>query len=293
MSILRFLKYIEHERRYSSHTITAYKGDLDEFSSFIASEYEGNDITFADYMQIRSWLVKLVENKISPKSVNRKISTLKTFYKFLISQGIIEKNPMTKILSPKTGKRLPVFIEKDNMQVLLNGSEFDESFEGMRSKLIIEILYCTGMRLNELINIKIKDIDIYNSSVKVLGKRNKERILPLLNHLNTLIKQYLDSIHPSPRDKAGFLITTGEGKKVYPKLVYRTVNTYLGKVTTADKKSPHILRHTFATHMLNNGSELNAIKEILGHANLSATQIYTHNTIEKLKSIHKQAHPRA
>lgn len=293
MAINRFLQYLEFEKRYSAHTLTAYKGDLEEFCLFIEHEYAQKDVITANYMQIRSWLVTLIENKLSPRTVTRKISTLKSFYHYLLCHQEISINPMTKILSPKTGKKLPVFVEKEKMETLLNGKEFDNDFEGIRDRLIIELLYCTGMRLSELINIKIKDVDVYNSTVKVLGKRNKERIIPVLNHLNNLIKTYLESTHPTPEENASNLITTVKGKKVYPKLIYRTVNTYLSKITTADKKSPHVLRHTFATHMLNNGSELNAIKELLGHANLSATQVYTHNTIEKLKSIYKQAHPKA
>jgi integrase/recombinase XerC len=231
-----------------------------------------------------------MEQKIVPRSVNRKITTLKTFYKFLLRQGVVAENPMLKIQSPKTSKRLPVFVEKEGMDILLDSIDFGDDFEGQRNKLIIEIFYSTGMRLTELVNLKQLDVDLYQSHLKVLGKRNKERIIPFNPILKEQIKIYLQA-KPTLNDE--FLFITSSGAKMYDKLVYRIVNAYLSQITTVDKKSPHVLRHTFATHMLNNGANLNSIKELLGHASLSATQVYTHNTVEKLKNIHKQAHPKA
>jgi integrase/recombinase XerC len=220
--------------------------------------------------------------------VNRKISTLKTYFKFLIREKEISESPMLKIVAPKSKKRLPIFIEENQIENLLNEVEFDEGFIGERDKLIIELFYVTGIRLSELVNIKISDVDFNNNLIKVLGKRNKERLIPLsisiVNELEFFIKKY---------DLNQYLFTNLGGTKVYNKLVYRVVKKYISKISSVSKKSPHILRHTFATHMLNNGADINAIKELLGHANLSATQVYTHNTIGKLKSIYKQAHPRA
>jgi len=244
---------------------------------------------------IRSWIVSLVSNSISSRTINRKISTLKSYYKFLLKENIVKTNPMVKIISPKTNKNIPEFVAKEKMDILFDDIEFGNDFEGTRNRLIIELFYFTGMRLTELIELKDKDIDENNQRLKVLGKRNKERIIPFSNVLLDSIKNYRlakDKILEG-KESNNYLFITSKGKKIYEKLVYRVVNSYLGKVSTLKKKSPHVLRHTFATHMLNNGADLNAIKEILGHANLSATQVYTHNTVEKLKSIYKQAHPRA
>ncbi len=289
-----FLNYIQFEKRYSPNTIIAYKKDLEQFFSFLLSDYQTEDIQSINHLIIRSWLVKLMEAKINPKSVNRKITTLKTFFKFLIKEEAIVINPMSKIISPKTSKRLPVFVEKEKMDLLFDNIEFKDNYIDQRNMLIIELFYATGMRLSELVNLKVSDVDIHNCNIKVLGKRNKERIIPISNKVkDTCLKyiHYRNTFFPETQESNFFL--KEDGKKIYQKLVYRIVNYYLSIVTTIDKKSPHILRHTFATHMLDNGADLNAIKEILGHANLSATQVYTHNTIEKLKNIYKQAHPKA
>lgn len=284
-----FIEYLQFEKRLSGHTIIAYSGDIDQFFSFLSNTYGIKTISEISHTVIRSWIVELMEQKISPRSVNRKITTLKTFYKYLLRQNIITENPMLKILSPKVSKRLPVFVEKENMDVLMDNIEFGDDFEGVRNKLIIELFYATGIRLSELINLKEANVDIYACQIKVLGKRNKERILPFSPELKKNIQQYLNM---KERLTGEYFFVLESGKKMYEKFVYRLVNQYLSLVTTIDKTSPHVLRHTFATHMLNNGAELNAIKELLGHANLSATQIYTHNTVEKLKNIHKQAHPK-
>lgn len=284
-----FLKYLQFEKRLSSHTVLAYSGDLTQFFDYIQTTYQISNLSDLNHTVIRSWVVELMENKISPRSVNRKITTLKTFYKYLLRQGIVSENPMLKIISPKTSKRLPVFVEKDNMDALMDKIEFGDDVEGIRNKLIIELFYATGIRLSELINLKQANVDLEACQIKVLGKRNKERIIPFGNEMKNSIQKYMDAKPGLPGE---FLFQMTSGKKMYEKFVYRLVNEYLSMVTTVDKRSPHILRHTFATHMLNNGADLNAIKELLGHANLSATQVYTHNTVEKLKNIHKQAHPK-
>ena len=285
----KFITYLSSEKRFSEHTIKSYTTDLKQFTSFLSSEFQIIDeINEISFQIIRTWIASLLEKGINPRSVNRKISTLKTYFKFLIREGELVENPMMKVVAPKSKKRLPVFIEEDQIASLLNEVQFEEGFVGQRNKLIIELFYVTGIRLSELINIKISDVDFNNQSIKVLGKRNKERIIPLssitINSLNNFIEN---------NQKNDFLFTNLEGEKLYNKLVYRLVNKYIGEISSVNKKSPHILRHTFATHMLNNGADINAIKELLGHANLSATQVYTHNTIEKLKTVYKQAHPRA
>ena len=225
---------------------------------------------------------------MQPRSINRKISTLKTFFKYLEREELIEVNPMLKVVGPKASKGLPLFVKENEIELLLEEVIFDSGFIGKRDKLIIEIFYLTGMRLTELINIKLTDLDFHNKSIKVIGKRNKERIIPLSKSIINTIQSFIYEF-----DLKEFLITNSKGNKVYSKLVYRVVRKYLSKITSINKKSPHILRHTFATHMLNNGADINAIKDLLGHSNLNATQVYTHNTVEKLKSIYKQAHPRA
>jgi len=284
-----FLEFIQFEKRASKHTLVAYSNDIKQFVSYLETAYELTNISEITHTLIRSWIVSLMEQKISPRSVNRKITTLKTFYKFLLRQSIVTENPMLKILSPKTSKRLPVFIEKEKMDTLLDDTDFGDDLEGQRNKLIIELFYATGMRLSELINLKQSNVDLYQCQVKVLGKRNKERIIPF----NTILKEQIQQYIIAKADlNDEFLFVNKNGKQLYEKFIYRIVNAYLSQITTVNKKSPHVLRHTFATHMLNNGADLNAIKELLGHANLSATQIYTHNTVEKLKNIHKQAHPK-
>lgn len=289
----RFLDYIQFEKRFSNHTLTAYKGDLHQFYEYLTSVYEITDLAGVDHTVIRSWVVSLMEAKLDARSVNRKITTLKTFYKFLLRQGIVQENPMLKIQSPKTSKRLPVFVEKQKMNQLLDSEHVQgEDPDRLRDLLILELFYGTGMRLSELINLKTKDVDFFSGQLKVLGKRNKERIIPFNAELKAKMEEYIKS---KEEGNLEYFFTRKDGKKLYEKLVYRIVKAYLSdsEMGITGKKSPHVLRHTFATHMLNNGADLNAIKELLGHANLAATQVYTHNTIKKLKDIHKQAHPKA
>ena len=235
-----------------------------------------------------------MDNNISARTVNRKITTLKSFYKFLMREGIVDASPMDKILTPRQSKKLPEFVEVEKMNELLDKFEFGDDFQGMRNRLIIELLYATGMRRAELIQITDQDFDLHKFTVKVLGKRNKERLIPFTKELKQNIEQYISSRNTFLEiSETDYFFVTNRGRKLYGKFVYRVVRKHLELITTIEKKSPHILRHTFATHMLNRGADLNAIKELLGHANLSATQIYTHNTFEKLKQIYKQAHPRA
>lgn len=273
------------------HTVISYSRDLDQFEIYLGEVYELNDLLEAGHQMVRSWIVKLMEVGITARTINRKLSTLKSFYKYSLRQGEITKNPMNKVVAPKTAKKLPEFVEQDKMQLLFRDDVFSDDFASLRDRLMLELLYATGIRLSELVGLKESDVSA--NAIKVLGKRNKERIIPVGNFLMELIQNYLNKKKEISLEQNEHLLVTDRGDKLYDKFVYRKVNYYLGVITTANKKSPHVLRHTFATHMLNNGADLNAIKELLGHANLSATQVYTHNTIEKLKNVHSQAHPRA
>jgi len=290
--ISEFCDYLSHQKRYSIHTVNAYRKDLEQFSQFILSDFNTTSYNEVNSSMIRSWMVQLIEKDISTRTINRKISTLKSYTKYLLKKNTIEVSPLLKVVTPKTSKRLPVFVSESETTNLFTEIDFPSDYEGTRDNLILELLYATGIRLIELVNLEINTIDRYNSTLKVLGKRNKERIIPFGSHLKSKIDNYIIE-REKLKSSDTHLFLTKIGKKIYPKLVYRVANHYLSLVTTVSKKSPHVLRHTFATHMLNNGADLNSIKEILGHSNLSATQIYTHNTIEKLKNIHKQAHPKA
>ncbi|RYY06111.1 MAG: integrase [Sphingobacteriaceae bacterium] len=292
MHLDRFYNYIQHEKRFSNNTLTAYKTDLLQFFSYAETNA---DTTFNDVFLVRSWIVQLIDQNIDSRSVKRKITSLKTYFRFLIRENLIQDNPMSKIQSPKLAKKLPVVMREETVTHLLDSSDiFESDFTGMRDKLVIEILFGTGIRLTELLALKEQDINLYENTIKVLGKRSKERIVPLNKELLLLIKQYsLIKKNENFDNNSSKLIVTGTGNDAYAKLIYRIVQKYLGYITTQNKKSPHILRHTFATSLLNNGADLNAIKELLGHANLCATQIYTHNSVEKLKLIYKQAHPKA
>ncbi|MEO8147694.1 MAG: tyrosine-type recombinase/integrase [Bacteroidia bacterium] len=295
MPVKKFLQYIQFEKRYSPHTVTAYQSDLNQFIIYLNAQFQTDDIAKANHFFIRSWIVSLIEAKINTRSINRKITVLKSFYKFLMREQMIEQNPMIKIQSPKNSKRLPVFVDKIKMNDVLNDENYENDFEGLRDKLMVDMFYNTGMRLSELTNLKLQDINQQVCSIKVLGKRNKERIIPYALPLNSLITEYLNErtkkLSEVESDSLSLFINC-KGKAVYNKLVYRVVNEKVGNKTTLKKKSPHVLRHTFATHLLDNGADLNAVKELLGHSSLAATQVYTHNTIEKLKNTHKQAHPR-
>lgn len=293
MDISDFLRHLRLEKRFSEHTIKAYHNDLIQYNHYLEKNYK-TDINQTDSNQIRRWLSNMMEEGISTKSINRKISSLKSYFNHLESYEMINENPMSRVSSPKNPAKLAEFVSEYQMKNMFDQLEFSDNFTGVRDRLIMEILYSTGIRLSELIHIKENDLDLGNSTVKISGKGNKERLIPLLDGLVRLIKDYLQQKRTTFHGiDATYLLVTNKGKKLYPRFVYRVVNSYLSVYTTADKQSPHVLRHTFATHMLNNGADINAIKELLGHASLSATQIYTHNTVDKLKSIYKQAHPRA
>ena len=287
-----FVEYLKFEKRYSGHTLLAYRNDLEQWLSFITRIYGPTELMDIQATFIRSWLVSLMEEGLNSRSINRKITALKSFYKFAIKSGWTEMNPMGKISSPKVSKRLPVYVESEKMNHLLDSDYFPDSYEGKRNHLIVEMFFGTGMRLSELINLEIRDVDIKNGQLKVTGKRNKQRIIPLFEGLQQKIRDFILLRQQIPSENQ-FLFVLENGSKLYQGLVYRMVKKYLSVISTHEKRSPHVLRHSFATEMLNQGADLNAIKEILGHANLSATQVYTHNTIEKLKETYKKAHPRA
>ena len=289
----KFLSHIQYEKRYSEHTLIAYKTDLEQYVSFLFSQ--NREIEQATHRDIRNWQIALLKENNSTRSINRKLSTLKTFYKFLLRNNYLKTNPMDKVIATKSSKRLTDFVSEESMENLFEQLEFPDNFEGKRDKTILELFYATGIRLSELIQIKKGDLDFYSHTIKVLGKRKKERIIPIAPKMSAQLQEYLIFLEK----EFGFInyneniFVTNEGKVIYPKLIYRVVRKYLDAVTTIDKRSPHVIRHTFATHLLDNDADLLAIKELLGHTSLAATQVYTHTSIEKIKKTYKQAHPRA
>lgn len=289
-----FLQYIQYEKRCSPHTLISYRTDLQQFKDYLISSYECLEPENASFLMVRSWIVSLVEDKKSPASINRKIATLRTFYKFLLRRGVITTDPMLKVKALKVSKPLPQFVEEQNLNHLLDNFNFSEDFIGIRDKLVMELLYGTGIRLAEMIEMQEKDVHVQDHVIKVTGKRNKQRIIPVNAQLVVLIKTYIENKKKSFINNVNsFLIVTDSGDKSYPMLVYRIVKKYLDLATTIEKRSPHVLRHTFATHLLNKGADLNAIKDLLGHSSLAATQVYTHNSLDKLKQVFEQAHPKA
>jgi integrase/recombinase XerC len=289
-----FLQYLKIEKRYSPHTVRSYQNDLEQFFSFLsANEMPVNPREITSH-QVRAWIVSMMDNNISSVSVHRKISCLRVFFRYLRKEGSVKSDPLEKVVLPKRKKQLPSFVAEDALDSLLDNNNFGGDFNGIRNRTIIEMLYLTGMRRSELIGLRNIDVDIREATVKVTGKRNKQRIIPLTKPFTSRLEEYIRSKEGiAVEGNNNWFFVTGKGNKLYDKYVYNIVKGYLSMVTTIEKKSPHVLRHTFATHMLNHGADLNAIKEFLGHANLSATQVYTHNTFEKLKKIYKQAHPRA
>ena len=284
----KFLAYLKFEKRYSMHTVNAYKRDLNDFLEYS----EIKDVTEFEALSpayIRSWIVYLIESGLKNRSVNRKLATLRSFYKWLVKETIVSCSPMSKVNGPKSEKHLPQFVQESELNLDKMKKLFSKDFDGRRDELMFELFYQTGIRLSELIALKLSDIQ--TGQIKVLGKRNKERIIPISNNLYHQIQQYL-RLRENQSPECPNILILASGKKLYPAFAYRKINSYLGKVTTLDKKSPHVLRHTFATHMLNRGTGLETLKDLLGHANLSATQIYTHNSFAKLNSIYSQAHPR-
>ncbi len=296
----KYIDYLTIEKRYSTHTIDAYRTDLVDYSSFLLSQYHITDLLLSDHTLIRSWLISLLERKNSTRSLNRKISTLKSFYRYCEKVELLTVNPMTKVVAPRASKQLPVFLTHNNIESLFQSVDFGTGYEGFRNKLIITWFSATGIRREELVQIKIEDLDLDTGTIKVLGKRNKERIVPIgivvvdeIRKYLLLRSDFLKFVESTNQNNNCSLFVTSKGLPVYPKLIYTIVHKYLTLISSNSKLSPHVLRHTFATHMLDDGADINAIKEILGHSSLAATQVYTHNTIEKLKSIYKQAHPRA
>lgn len=292
--IQSFLDYLKYQKRYSQHTIISYETDLRVFFEYLQQQYQVNDPIDIKPAFVRSWLAENKSLGISSKTINRKISSLRSFFKQQLKQGVITVSPMATIVSPKVSKRLPQFVEKKDMDTLFDHVEFPDDWNGLTQRVIINLFYNTGMRQAELISLKETQVDAANSVIKVLGKGSKERIIPVSSELMNDLQQYMNKKKGLiPEADRTFLLVKEDGKKLYPKYVYHIVKKYLSLVTTIDKRSPHILRHTFATHLMNNGADLNAVKELLGHSSLAATQIYTHNTIEKLKDVHRKAHPKA
>lgn len=289
-----FLKYLKFEKRVSAHTLLAYKQDLYQFENFLSETFPDEKPEQADYGIIRTWIIHLVESGLEAPSVNRKIACLRTFFKFLLRQEIVTKDPMLKIRVLKTKKKLPSFVKETDIIHLLDTVVFEETLEGWRDKLILELFYATGIRLSELIQLKESQIDLKNCTIKVVGKRNKERIIPFASGIVSIIENY-KRIRDTEVNKKGhtYLFVTDKGEPCYPMMVYRIVKKYLHEHTTTDKRSPHVLRHTYATHLLNKGAEINAVKDLLGHSSLAATQVYTHNSMEKLKKTFEKAHPKA
>ncbi len=288
-----FLKYLKFEKRCSEHTVVAYKKDLDQFEEFVFKKVGDFDFLKVEPKMVRSWIVEMMGKGIAAKTVNRKITTLKSFYKYLMRQEIMDSSPVATVITPKVPKKLPEFVGETSLHQLLDNGYFPKDFEGMRDMLIVSLFYGTGVRLSELINLKDHDFQLNEFLVKVIGKNNKERIVPYPRGLNQLIEEYKLKRDRELENREPFFFLTGKGKKAYEKLIYRVVKKNLALVTTLEKKSPHILRHSYATHLLNRGADLNAVKELLGHANLAATQVYTHTSMEKLQNVYKQAHPRA
>lgn len=303
-----FLNYLNFQKRYSPHTIESYNNDLSGFFKYINHQYPAVELKDIKVFYVRSWLAELKDpgevsktlerttSPLEPRSINRNISALRSFFKFQLKQGRLEVSPMSTIISLKVKKRLPSYIEKEHIRTLFDVAEikFPDTWEGKTKRLLLQLLYYTGMRRAELIALKESNIDKGNCSIKVLGKGNKERILPMETNLMGLVQDYIgDKKKHFDRYDSTFLLVNSKGVKLYPKYVHNAVNYYLSKITTIDKKSPHVLRHSFATHLMNHGADLNAVKELLGHSSLAATQIYTHNTIESLKNVYKKAHPKA
>lgn len=292
--ITAFIDYLTFEKRYSEHTVRAYRDDLMDFAGFVSGEFGGIGLSDIHAAIVRSWLASLKEAGLSSRSVNRKISSLRSFYKYQLRMGVVGQTPMTAIVAPKSAKRLPVFVERGSMDELFEEVRFPDDWEGRTDRLLLALLYQTGIRLSELIRLKESQVDSGNRTIKVLGKGNKERVIPVSAELAGEVREYRERKRVLLQEPDTEVLLVGpKGRKLYPGYVYRAVRAYLAQVTTIDKKSPHVLRHTFATHLMNAGAELNSVKELLGHASLAATQVYTHNTIEKLKDIYKNAHPKA
>jgi integrase/recombinase XerC len=289
-----FIDYLKFEKRYSEHTVRAYHDDLEQFFQFLNGQYGQLSLPEISSSLVRSWLVSLWDEKITARSIRRKISSLKSFFKFQLIKGTVEQSPMAGITVPKIGKKLPVYVEQKDIHTLFSHVEFPDTWQGETDRLLLAVFYQTGMRLSELVSLKEAQVNFSNATIKVLGKGNKERIIPVSPEMAVHIKKYIQEKRKAFGPVSGeFLLVDKKGKKLYPKYAYLTVKKYLTEITTIDKKSPHVLRHTFATHLMNAGADLSSVKELLGHSSLAATQLYTHNSIEKLKDVHKKSHPKA
>lgn len=287
-----FLQFLQFEKKYSQHTILAYQNDLEQFTAYLVSAYDAPALAQIKAPLVRSWLAELKADELANKSLNRKISTLKSFFKYLLKRGILPQTPMTTIISPKVNRRLPQFVDASDIKNYFEHATFSDDHKGRTENLVLRMFYETGMRLSELINLKVSGVDAHYCSLRLLGKGNKERIIPISKELLAHIGHYV-SAKPPVQPGVEQVFTTEKGKPFAPKTIYNFVKAHLSSATSIEKKSPHILRHSFATHLMNNGAELNAVKELLGHSSLAATQIYTHLTIEKLKEAHQKAHPKA
>jgi integrase/recombinase XerC len=288
-----FINYLKYEKRYSNLTAIAYKKDLDQFEEFFVKTVGDFNVDEINDKIVRRWIVYLMDQGLTARTVNKKVSALKSFNKYLMRYEIVKENNLVNVIVPKVRKKLPQFVEEKNLNHLLDDGFFGTDFESLRDKLIVSLLYGSGIRLSELMHLKDGDIYLNEYLIKVLGKRNKERIIPYPRSLNGLIEQYKTERTRLFGTPVSFLLLTAKGEPAYEKLIYRAVSKYLSLVTTIDQKSPHVLRHTFATHLLNRGADLNAVKEMLGHANLSATQVYTHTSLDKIQRVYRQAHPRS
>ena len=292
MLVQKFIDYLLLEKKYSQHTVVAYQKDIETFQTFLFKEFSDSEVSKANYSQIRSWIVQLVDSQITNRTINRKISSLNSYYKFLLKIQSIESNPLVKHKALKVSKKIQIPFSEVEVNTVLNSIHTD-TFKDLRDKLIVELFYSTGMRRIELVQLQLQDIDLSQGQIKVLGKRNKERFIPLLPSVMNTIKFYLEKrLKLETIKDPSILFLTKKGIKVYEMLVYRVITSYFDSVSSKVKKSPHILRHSFATHLLNNGADLNAVKELLGHSSLAATQVYTHNSVAELKKVYEKSHPR-
>ena len=290
--IAKFLDYLSYQKRYSNNTIIAYRNDLNSFADYLEVFFETNDAGVVSRRMISSFIADLAESGISSRSINRKLSSIQSFYGFLLKEGLLQVNPAKSVQRPKTSSHLPSVMRSEQVEQLFDPNRFAANFEGRRDLALLSVFYACGLRRDELINLKVLDIDFHQSQLKVLGKRNKERIIPIAPELIKILRSYIEE-RDEVNSSEPFLFLTGKAQKMYPSLVYEIVKNYLSKVTTMEKRSPHVLRHTFATHLLNEGANLQSIKDLLGHASLATTQIYTHTSLEKLKDVYNQAHPRS
>ncbi len=288
-----FLNFLRYEKRFSPHTVLSYRNDLNQFGVYLKGTYE-EETDRATYAMVRSWIVSLVEKGLDALSINRKIASLRTYFRFLMRQEAIRKDPMAKIKVLKSKKKLPHFVKEPDMESVLDKTVFENTHDGWREKVVLELLYGTGMRLSELIQLRENQVNLRERTIRVIGKRNKERVIPFSKSLVEVIRGYLKVRNREvDANDSGVLVVTDKGKKCYPMMIYRIVSRHLGELAAVEKKSPHVLRHTYATHLLNKGAEINAVKDLLGHSSLAATQVYTHNSMEKLKKVFDRAHPKA